>query len=236
MHQVSSRPRSLATSARLAGPIALLACLLLAIAAQPALAKELFQAALDAPIAMDTPPGTTILVGVTVTMPDGDIVRPIEGSPIYLRLFGRDGSSTRAAGVADVPRGHYTMLIEIPAGGARRVEVGIHGTTDLPITLLTDPLAFGGITAHTAQAAPALAPALTPFPRASAAAAVEPAPVVPDPAPAAGAGAPAPGPSPLPWLLAVATGLVLVVGVGLAARRRSRAGARPTAPGRVPGA
>lgn len=211
----------------------LLAGLLLAAAVLPVLAKEFMQATLDAPIAMGTPGGTVILVGMTVTVPDGEVMRPVEGSPIYLKLTGRDGSFTEASGRVDETPGHYTMRIAIPEGGARRVEIVIRGTSnsgtsDLPIMLMADPFTFGGITARTAQIAPALAPPITPFPRASAAA-------VADSPAAAVTAAPSSVPSPLPYLLAVAA-LTAVVGLALAMQRRSRPIARRIAPERAPDA
>ncbi len=216
---------------------ALLAGLLLAAAVLPVLAKEFMQAKLDAPIAMGTPGGNEILVGITVTAPDEDgVMRPVEGSPIYLQLTGRDGSMTEASGRVDETPGHYTMRIAIPAGGARRVEVVIRGTSnsgpsDLPIMLMTDPFTFGGITPRTAQLAPPLAPPITPLPRASAGAAAA------GPSLAAAPAEPASGSSPLPSLLAVAV-LVLaaVAGIALMMRRRSRQIARRIAPERAPGA
>lgn len=221
------RPRATIASSFLAG---LLAVLLLAAAALPVLAKEFLQATLDAPIAMGTPGGTEILVGMTVTVPDGEVMRPVEGSPIYLKLVGRDGTFTRASGITDATPGHYTMRIVVPGGGARRAEVGIHGTTDLPIMLMADPFAFGAITLRTAQVAPALAPPMTPFPRASVGvAAAGPALVVVPAAPASGS-------SPFSYLLAGIAALVVVAGAALAMRRRSRQIARRIAPERAPGA
>jgi len=230
------RPRATIASSFLAG---LLAVLLLAAAALPALAKEFMQATLDAPIAMGTPGGTEILVGVTVTVPDGDVIHSVEGSPIYLKLVGRDGSFTRASGIPDQTPGHYMMRIVVPGGGARRAEVGIHGTTDLSIMLMADPFAFGGITARTAQVAPALAPPITPpitpFPRASTGAAAGTAAAGSEPAmAAAGTAAPGSGPSPLPSLLAGVVALAAVAGLALAMRRRSRLVARRIAPERAP--
>jgi len=205
----------------------LVAGVLLACLAVPVLAKEFLQAHLDAPIAMDTPPGTEILVGVTV---DDGSNGPVEGSPIQLVLTGRDGSTTRAAGAADGIAGHYVMRIVIPAGGARDAQVVMHGTSDLPITLTEDPFTFGGVTARTAQVAPPLAPPMTPYPRPSVDAAA-PAASVPTPAPV-------PGPAGQSPLLAV--GLVAVIaGLGLgvlALVRRSRGTRRPSTAGRSPGA
>ncbi len=202
---------------------------LVALAAAPAFAKEFEEARLDAPIPMGTPGGTEILVGVMVTAvgEDGTMV-PIEGTPIYLRLFGRDGSSTRAAGAADRTPGHYTMRIAIPSGGARRIEIGVHGSSDLQMMVKDETLVFGGITAKTAQLAPALAPAMTPFARASApAVAVAPAVAL---VRAAAPAVPA-------WPIALALGaLALAAGVGVARiRTRRSAQARVAAAAPSPG-
>ena len=184
--------------------IALAAILTLAAAA-PALAKEGLEARLDAPIARDTPGGSEIEVGMTVTVPDGDAVHPVEGSPIYLKLFGPDGSTTSQRGRAGREAGHYTMRVLVPASGVSRVEVGIHGSTDLPITIVGDALVAGGITNATAQLAPPPAAALTSAPAAPADAA------------------------PVPWLLVIGVVALAVLGLSGAAvgiARRGRGGVR----------
>lgn len=196
----------------------LLALTLLLVLAAPVAAKEDLQAVLEAPIAMDTPGGTEVLVGITVTAPTDDGRVPVVGSPIYLKLTGRDGDTTRAAAAADRTEGHYTVRIAIPAGGARAAEIGIHGTFDLPMMIVNDPLTFGPITARTSQLAPPLS---TPNP-------VRPAASVDAPAPAPVA-TPAPAPAMptagIPAALAiVAAGAVLVA---LVARRRHAAGPMP---------
>lgn len=169
--------------------IAIAAALLaVALLAAPVAAKEFVEARLDAPIPMGLPGGTEILVGITVTAdaPDGPLA--VEGTPMYLRLFGRDGATTRAAAAADRTPGHYTFRIAIPAGGARDLEIGIHGTSDLPVMLGgNDPFTFGGITPRTAQLAPPLAAAPTPLPSAAVpASSVAAAPTAPAPGPATG--------------------------------------------------
>ena len=152
-------------------PVApLLAITLLALLTAPAAAKEDLEVTFDAPIAMDTPGGTEILVGLMVTAPSDDGRVPVVGSPVYLRLTGRDGDTTRAAAAGDRTPGHYTVRIAVPAGGARDAEVGIHGTSDLPMILVSDPFTFGPITARTAQVAPPLATPNVVRPAASAAA------------------------------------------------------------------
>jgi hypothetical protein len=134
--------------------------LLALAAAVPVFAKEGMEARLDAPIARDTPPGTELLVGMTVTYAEGSEVHPVEGSPIYLRLTGPGGDSSVNLG-RQGKSGHYTMRITVPAGGIASVEVGIRGTSDLAITVVGEPLMAGGITPLTAQAAPAITPAPT---------------------------------------------------------------------------
>ena len=190
------------------------ALLAVALLAAPVAAKEFVEARLDAPIAMGTPGGTEILVGIQVSVSEPDGIHPVEGTPMYLRLFGRDGATTRAAAAADRTPGHYTFRIAIPAGGARDLEIGIHGTSDLPVMLGgDDPFTFGGITARTAQLAPPLAPAPTPVARAA--------------APVAGAVAPATQPAAetaTPGvILAIAVLTALAAGLAAAAVRTVRA-------------
>ena len=161
---------------RTIAPILSLATVLALTAAPTALAKEWLEGTLDAPIAMGTPGGTEIIVGITVVAPDHETgeMHPVDGSPIYVRLTGPDGATTRAAATWDRIPGHYTARIAIPEGGARDIEIGIDGTTDMPMMLTSDPFAFGPITARTAQLAPPLrAPAPAPGERGPA----EPAPV-----------------------------------------------------------
>ena len=83
----------------------------------PVVAKEGLQARLDAPIGRTRRAAPTLLVGMTVTFPDGPVNHPVEGSPIYLELVGRDHSSIVAMGHEDAAHGHYTMRIEVPASG-----------------------------------------------------------------------------------------------------------------------
>ena len=104
---------------------------------------------------------------MTVTFPDGPVNHPVEGSPMYLELVGRDRSSIVAMGHEDAAHGHYTMRIEVPASGIQSVEIGIRGTSNLPIMVLGTALVPGGISSATAGVAPALAPAPTLVARAS---------------------------------------------------------------------
>jgi hypothetical protein len=202
-------------------------------AAAPALAKEGLDARLDAPIALGTPAGTELLVGVTVSALDEDGVHPVYGSPIVLILSGRDGTETEAHGVEDAS-GHYVMRITVPSGGARGARVvmrgmGSDGPADIEMRLAADPFAFGGVTTGTAQLAPAPTPGLTPLPRASAAtvdaAAQVAAPVAAtsaaDPAPAMPAPSADTQPARLVALAAVIGAILLVIVLVVAMRRRS---------------
>jgi hypothetical protein len=196
------------------------------LAVPTVVAKEFIEVTLDAPIAMGTPGGTEILVGLSVVTPDPETgeLHPVEGSPVYVRLTGRDGATTRAIAAGDPLPGHYTARITIPAGGARDIEVGIDGTSDMPMVLAGDPFAPGQITARTAQLAP---PASS--------APVDPAPPVADAAEPAAEPAPTPtvaeGPVAPPELLValVAVGALAVVALAAAvvARRRRTPDAAP---------
>jgi len=154
--------------------------LLLVSMAGPALAKEGVEALLDAPIGRDTPAGTELLVGMQVFALDGDTTHPVEGTPMYLELTGPTGDVTRAMGVQGNQIGHYTMRITVPAGGIASLEVGIHGTSDLAITVIGNPLIGGGIGPRTAQAAPAVkAPDAAPADDPATASTGEPTPAAP---------------------------------------------------------
>jgi hypothetical protein len=205
----------------------LLALALLTLLATPIAAKEWMEARLDAPIAMDTPGGTEILVGIAVTASTGEGMMPVEGSPIYLQLTGRYGDTTRAVASSDRTPGHYTVRIAIPAGGAREAEIGINGTTDMPMMLMNDPFAFGPITARTAQLAPPADTTTVVPPPAPVAVAPDPA-TVPDtePAPAPASAPTVDGPGILAALVALGVGALVLVLV-LVARRRHAAGPTP---------
>jgi hypothetical protein len=193
---------------------AALAAVLLAIGltalAGPVLAKEDVQARLDAPVARDTPGGSTLLVGMTVSVPGATGWLPLTGSPVLLRLYSATGATTWALGTETTP-GHYVMHIVVPAGGVAELQVAMHGTSDLPIGVMGTDLVVGGISPSTAQLAPSTA-AIAPG------AAAEPS-AAPAPAPLAGI------------LLVVAVGLLGLL-AALSIIRRSRgpgrlAGSRP---------
>lgn len=215
--------------------IAIIAVLLLAAVA-PVLAKEGIEARLDAPIARDTPGGTELLVGLTATVLDGSVARNVEGTPFYVRLTGPTGDTTRALTTPDPEIGHYSVRLVAPASGIAGIEIGIAGSTDLPVLIAGEPIVAGGISSTTAQAAPAATP---PAPAAAPTAPVAGgagAPVVPMDAPAAVAVAAGSASLPLIAVIGIAAAVVTVVGAGvLLATRLRRDGRRPEAPGRTAG-
>ena len=102
--------------------------LLLALAGAAA-AKGNALAELDTPIPPGAEPGSVLSVGWRAWVPDVEGDWPFAGSPVFLRLTSPDGTaSTEAFGVEN-PRGsgHYLATIEVPAGGAGLVEVGLFG-------------------------------------------------------------------------------------------------------------
>jgi hypothetical protein len=208
----------------------MLATMLVLAGALPVAAKEDMQARLDAPIGGATPGGTTLIVGLMVTVAGTETRDPVEGSPIYLVLRGPGGSSRAALIDLGPKRGHYTMRVTVPEGGVTAIEVGLAGSSDLPIEVVGTWLVAGGVTPDTAQVAPAEAPAPAP---AGAGTAPVPAPVAVAPQPALAPAAPAQAPvtpAPLPLLLGGVLALVLAAVILAMAVRGSRARARPLAP------
>lgn len=228
-----------------------LACLLLPAAVGPAAAKEGMLAHLDAPIALDSPPGAELLVGMRVTVLTEDGEMPVEGSPIVLILTGRYRARTEAAGEvrSRTDTSHYVMRITVPEGGVQHAQVVIRGSgsggkrIDLDIPFTSDPFTAGPITASTAQLAPGATPAPTARPVETSVATV-PAASVPAVAAAPVGAATAPSAAPgtaaavtadptsatgagdeSSWWLPALASLVLGVAVVLAVRLRS--GGRP---------
>ena len=156
---------SIRRTAAVPAVVAALAIALTAFAA-PVLAKEALDAQLEAPIARDTPGGTTLLVGVWLTMTDETGTHDIDGSPVYVRMTGPDGGSTVARATQTRP-GHYAARITVPASGVKAVEVGMDGSTSTPYNLVGFTIVPGSISARTAQVAPPEPVAIAPVARAS---------------------------------------------------------------------
>ncbi|HEY6569542.1 MAG TPA: hypothetical protein VIZ22_04590 [Candidatus Limnocylindrales bacterium] len=188
--------------------------------AAPVLAKEGMAAELDAPVAGGTPGGTTLLIGMTVTVLYDGTQHLVDGSTLYVGLIGPDGAATRAM-AQEGARGHYTARVEVPASGVAGIEVGFDGSTDRPLMITGTAIVPGAITARTAQVAPVVTP-ITPIARASAGPPVVAKPAVAPPAVAPTA-QPAATPSPAPMVLAAGlVALVLLIAAAVIASRRSR--------------
>ena len=97
--------------------------------ASPVLAKEDdAQARLDAPVAGDTPGGTTLTIGYTAWVGDGAARSPLFGSPVFVRLISPSGEAVTEFGTESRDtRGHYVATLVSPAGGIAAVEVGMRG-------------------------------------------------------------------------------------------------------------
>lgn len=225
MRHASHRPRSILA---IAGALVLVT----ATFAAPVLAKEGLAAELDVPVAGGTPGGTTLLIGMTVTVLDEGTRHLVDGTPIYVRLIGPDGAATRALAQQGAP-GHYTARVEVPGSGVADIEVGINGSTDLPLAITGTAVVPGAIAAGTAQVAP-IVTRITPVSRASAAA----PPVAARPAVAPPAVVPAAQPAASAWVAPILLGaglvaLALLIAGSVVANRRSRSAGRLAVSDRV---
>ncbi len=185
-----------------------------AAAAGPVLAKEAMTAALDAPVARDTPAGTILRVGFSGWVNVSGRHDPVEGTPFYIRLTGGDGSETRAPAAVDPSGsvGHYVARVIAPAGGIVGIEIGVTGSSDLPIAIAGVPLLAGVPGPGTAPVVPGSGGAAAPGP--------------------AGIGTLPSVPPTVPWpaiaIVAVVLGLAAVAIAAAGAGRRRRA-AQPAA-------
>jgi len=104
-----------------------LASLIVAGATPVVLAKD-GEARLDAPIPLETDPGSTVTVGWVAIASDGDNELPISGSPLFLRLISPSGTAVEAGGIErPAGSGHYVATLVVPAGGIARYEIGLQG-------------------------------------------------------------------------------------------------------------
>jgi len=141
--------------------------------ASPVLAKEDdAQARLDAPVAGDTPGGTTLTIGYTAWVGDGAARSPLFGSPVFVRLISPTGEAVTEFGTESRDtRGHYVATLVSPAGGIAAVEVGMRGqrctdgadcrTVDEPFTR---PLENAIVNAATAAVPATATPAMWALP------------------------------------------------------------------------
>ena len=98
----------------------LIAVLVVLVAALPAAAKDGGQALLLLGIPHHRPAGSVITVRWTVK----EAGTPFAASGMFVTLVGRGRSSTEVAPQKAPP---YSVRIRIPAGGIRKIEVGLRG-------------------------------------------------------------------------------------------------------------
>ena len=98
-------------------------CTAAAVAALPAVAKEGVRAVLEEPVNLRTPPGERLRIQWRLLDEEG---RPFGASGIYLRVS-RCGGSPRIVPARGRGRGRYLASVRVPAGGIRKLLVGLQG-------------------------------------------------------------------------------------------------------------
>jgi hypothetical protein len=99
------------------------------VAAAPASAKEGARAHLLRPLPAHPTPGRLITVRWSVDVPGSGGTRvPFSAVGMFVRLVGRDGSST-TAGAMQAVGPPYSARIRVPRGGIRRIRFGLMGTS-----------------------------------------------------------------------------------------------------------
>ena len=148
---------------RLAASLPGLLLLLAALAPAPALAKEGMQARLDAPIPADTPPGTTIEVGWSTVVPDGQGgTVAFSGAPVFIALRSPGASEPASLVFGDefpAGSGHFTASIVVPDGGIAwdGVTIGLRGESCQDGACTRNDLAFE-LVGEVLSTAPSVAP------------------------------------------------------------------------------
>jgi hypothetical protein len=175
--------------------------------AGPVAAKDGMEARLDTPLSVDAEPGSTIEVGVEVSVP-GPSAR-------FVVLPPGGGESTEArAHETPAGSGHYVAAVEVPAGGIDAIEVGIPGEQcDASGCRRSDVLAVVVGDVFAGGVAPAVPVATAP---------------APDPATATSAAQPTDaGVDPRPFVVAGVAILALAAITGWMVRRRAETAGRP---------
>jgi len=101
----------------------------------PVLAKGDVQARLDAPIPADAAPGTTLVVGWTTTVSNGEGgAVAFSGAPVFIALTAPGATQATALVFGDeypAGSGHWTASIVVPAGGIAPdgVSIGLRWTS-----------------------------------------------------------------------------------------------------------
>ena len=107
------------------------AALLAAVALAPSAgAQYRVEARVLTPISRDAEPGSRVTVAWTLTHVEGGKRRPLGAGYVLARLVGPNGRRTPSAyGVHTLRPGGYRARLRVPRGGARRLEIGVMGST-----------------------------------------------------------------------------------------------------------
>lgn len=126
------------------------AAALLLVLPPAALAKDGFEARLDAALPADASPGDELSVGWTLAGTEPGEPARFSAMGVFVRLVG--DSASEAVG-KEGPTGHYTAVVRVPEGGIAGVEIGVQGTrcvqdkpcerSDYLFPIAGDPLARG---------------------------------------------------------------------------------------------
>lgn len=98
-----------------------------ALAAAPAGAKEGVGARV---VSAEARPGARVAVVWTLSTVDGRERRPFNAGGVFIRLAGPAGRGSPRTFAAQWPIGRYRAVVRVPAGGVRRVEIGLLGWND----------------------------------------------------------------------------------------------------------
>jgi hypothetical protein len=184
--------------------------------AGPVAAKDGMEARLDTPLSVDAEPGSTIEVGVEVSVPGPSARFVVQGTPIFVRLLPPGGGESTEARAHETPAGsgQYVAAVEVPAGGIDAIEVGIPGEQcDASGCRRSDVLAVVVGDVFAGGVAPAVPVATAP---------------APDPATATSAAQPTDaGVDPRPFVVAGVAILALAAITGWMVRRRAETAGRP---------
>jgi hypothetical protein len=101
-----------------------------AMVASDAAGKGAVRVVLDAPQRCDAAPGSVITVAWTMASEDGQgEVRPFGASGVFVHLVRGHGRAPVKRHARQDRSGHYTVRVRVPAGGIRKIKVGLEGTT-----------------------------------------------------------------------------------------------------------
>jgi hypothetical protein len=114
---------------------------LVALLPAAAAAKEGLSAELLTQLSPAAEPGSTLELEWKLTVLDGAKPVPFNAMGVFVRLLDAGGGTptTALARGSSHPDGLYSASVVVPAGGVSRIQIGLHGTTDIYAALRGDP-------------------------------------------------------------------------------------------------